>query len=540
MATTHPPTTLQVAEQLADGFIALSGEYQLLADQHRELESKLLWAKQQYLDLLKRFSPTTAAAEHRAFLQDLEQPASVPLVPRPDWLAQLSTHDDGERRTRAYIIRQASISAEQIRANSDDEVGVKIWNGPSADRESASVSAPSRSHMDSTLGLERDFTIPGTPSRLGCPFAATPSGRRVSTSGRQSPLGGSPLATPRSSMSMSRIMQHGRRSKRPSFHDPIRAEICGIDSHVDPVSGAESVASGSAPVCPIRFLDQHSPEEVAKYFENHKHEIPRSHEVCVKRFQSNTESIKQLDAKYGNLVSMIQGLGVKHQPWLPKEPEEDEDEAIERQSGDRVEKWAKAVSESLHDEDEAIADTHVDEVNIPDDMDRTPHFDRPLKEIRVGESPSRPWGISVPSKYHRNKADSVASSERDKSATASPLSQPKFNMGMASEMPADMPAKPSGGGCPFDHTRMTMGVPQTPHVAPPETPHPQILPEQPQQQDPFVPPPTSPAPESSEANKPTPQPQVIFNGPVFIGYAPEQIMAFLAQGGGLGNGIGKT
>lgn len=47
MAATHPPTTLQVAEQLADGFIALTGEYQLLADQHRELESKLSWAKQQ-------------------------------------------------------------------------------------------------------------------------------------------------------------------------------------------------------------------------------------------------------------------------------------------------------------------------------------------------------------------------------------------------------------------------------------------------------------------------------------------------------------
>ncbi|KAF2493359.1 hypothetical protein BU16DRAFT_528669 [Lophium mytilinum] len=540
MATTHPPTTLQVAEQLADGFIALTGEYQLLADQHRELESKLSWAKQQYLELLKRFSPTTVSSDHRAFLQELEQPASVPLVARPDWLAQLSTHDDGERRTRAYIIRQAGISAEKIRENANDEVGVKIWNGPSADRDSTSVSAPSRSHMDSTLGLEKDFTIPGTPSRLGCPFAATAGSRRISTSGRQSPLGGSPLATPRSSMSMSRISQQGRRSKRPSFHDPIRAEICGIDSQVGPASGAESVASGSAPVCPIRFLDQHSPEEVAKYFENHKHEIPRSHEVCVKRFQTNTESIKQLDAKYGNLVSMIQGLGVKHQPWLPKEPEEDEDEAIERQSEERVEKWAKAVSESLHDEDEAVADTEVDAVHIPDDMDRTPHFDRPLKEIRVGESPSRPWGISVPSKYHRIKSGSVASSEGDKSATASPLSQPKFNMGMATEMPADTPAKPSGGGCPFDHTKMTIGAPQTPHAAPPETPHPQILPEQLQQHDPFVPPPTSPVPESSEANKPTPQPQMVFNGPVFIGYAPEQIMALLAQGGGLGSGIGRT
>lgn len=31
-----------------------------------------------------------------------------------------------------------------------------------------------------------------------------------------------------------------------------------------------------------------------------------------------------------------------------------------------------------------------------DEEARKSHFDRPLKEIRVGESPSRPWGISVP------------------------------------------------------------------------------------------------------------------------------------------------
>lgn len=37
----------QLAEQLSEGFEALSGEYQLLLAQQRQLESKLSWAKQQ-------------------------------------------------------------------------------------------------------------------------------------------------------------------------------------------------------------------------------------------------------------------------------------------------------------------------------------------------------------------------------------------------------------------------------------------------------------------------------------------------------------
>jgi hypothetical protein len=37
----------QLADQLAEGFTALSGEYQALFDQHKQLESKLSWAKQQ-------------------------------------------------------------------------------------------------------------------------------------------------------------------------------------------------------------------------------------------------------------------------------------------------------------------------------------------------------------------------------------------------------------------------------------------------------------------------------------------------------------
>jgi hypothetical protein len=166
------------------------------------------------------------------------------------------------------------------------------------------------------------------------------------------------------------------------FIDPITAKI-----------QAEAPVDSTAK-CPIRYLDQHSPEEVAQYFENHKHEIPRSHEICVKRYQTNTESIRQLDAKYGSLVNMIQGLGVKHKPLLPTEDHE------------RVENWAEKLS---HDEE-----------------DREGHFERPLKEIRVGESPSRPWGISVP--IDTPQAEKPGSQcPFDASGKAMPPGHPKVN-----------------------------------------------------------------------------------------------------------------
>src|SRR5205823_4094050 len=95
------------------------------------------------------------------------------------------------------------------------------------------------------------------------------------------------------------------------------------------------------------------------------------------------------DAKYGNLVSMIQGLGAMHQPLLPLEEEVNENaEGKDDCSDERVQNWAKAVS---------AVDGGPDSLPGGEaDVERQSHFDRPLKEIRVGESPSRPWGISVP------------------------------------------------------------------------------------------------------------------------------------------------
>lgn len=196
--------------------------------------------------------------------------------------------------------------------------------------------------------LEEDFTTPGVQGMLGCPFAKMANGQASALQ-----------------------------------NDPIAAEF-----HQDKTSTQSPPVEQRPGQCPIRFLDQHSPEEVAKYFENHKHEIPRSHAVCVRRYQGNEISARQLDAKYGNLVNMIQGLGVKHKAYLP---ERDHEEEKDHTPSHGVEKWAQTVSQ----DGVSLAEENGDSGEA-DEEPRLSHFEKPLREIRVGESPSRPWGISVP------------------------------------------------------------------------------------------------------------------------------------------------
>jgi hypothetical protein len=272
--------------------------------------------------------------------------------------------------------------------------------------------------------------------------------------------------------------------------------------------------SGSAAKCPIRYLDQHSPEEVARYFETHKHEIPRSHEVCVKRYQRNEDDIRKLDAKYGNLVSMIQGLGQKHQPMLPANQEEKSvDQELERTSNERVENWAQAVS---------VDGVGHEEAEPQEEEDRESRFDRPLKEIRVGESPSRPWGISVP-------IFDPPLVERTASPPPAPVSaehMPKpagkcpFGHGQKAELedePTQLPAPQDtsrlAGKCPFGHDQRKNEKPASPQVESKSAVHSQPA---------FINPPEM---AKTGGNGP----QMIFTGPVFIGYPIEQALAFMQQ-----------
>lgn len=275
--------------------------------------------------------------------------------------------------------------------------------------------------------------------------------------------------------------------------DPICAALYA-ETHTSPPPSV----TGSAAKCPIRYLDQHSPEEVAKYFETHKHEIPRSHEVCVKRYQRNEEDIRKLDAKYGNLAAMISGLGAKHQPMLPAKEEEVEDYENSKHTNARVENWAQTVSADGAGQHDTPADTPK-ETDEDEDDDRKSRFDRPMKEVRLGESPSRPWGIAVP--------------------YVEPLSTSE--MKLLSTLPTkmkttDQPPKPTGK-CPFGHGQKSEQVP----IAQPEA----KASEQPQVQPTFI----QPQDAGKGAAGPGPSPQMVFTGPVFIGYPMEQAMALMQQ-----------
>ncbi|KAL9613484.1 MAG: hypothetical protein Q9167_001980 [Letrouitia subvulpina] len=256
----------------------------------------------------------------------------------------------------------------------------------------------------------------------------------------------------------SRSSSKAQQLSQAEDQDPITAET----HHNGTFSSSSVSAIGCAskcPRCPIRFLDQHSPEEIAQYFKNHSHELPRSHEICVKRYQRNEESIRQLDHKYGDHVNMIQGLGQKHQPLLSP-----------KQGGDLV-----APKRSPTERDGTWADTQKLPGPIADgtdakqeNEDREGHFERRLREIRVGESPSRPWGISVPQPV---KIPSSVISAKEEAASR-PAPQPE------------------------------------------------------------IPTPTTPLQEQhmprKEASSQNPQ-QLLFTGPVFVGYSAEQVAQVLQR-----------
>lgn len=337
--------------------------------------------------------------------------------------------------------------------------------------------------------------------------------------------------------------------------DPIKAEICGLSDHTGPSPHHEKAPSLVAPskgptdklqiesveggVCPIRFLDQHSPEEVATYFEKHKHELPRSHEVCVMRYQSNEEQIKELDAKYGNLVSMIQGLGQRHKEMLPEdivvEDEEDDVDGSEKAlSDEKIRKWAKSVSAQAPD-----AEVEVEEQT----EERLPHFERPVRDIRVGESPSRPWGIHVPAKY-ADVAGDVESGDEIGSKPARVISSPAALQQQPAAIDATgtnpMPKMSGGAGkCPFDHKAMKAGAGMGAAFAAaaaaakdgaahskPTIAEPAVPPEASR-----APPDQKTAPSPAEALSHLQQPTIVINGPVFFGYSPEDTIRILKESG---------
>jgi len=349
-----------------------------------------------------------------------------------------------------------------------------------------SVPADTEMPTLSSTVLEKDFTVEGKKGALACPFSK-PS---------------IPESTTPPPAEQPDILQDSASNLKPQIPHSPSDPICA--ALLDP-----SLPSASSPSkCPIRFLDKHSPEEIARYVEAHKHKLPRSHEVCLRRYQRNEEQIRKLDAKYGNLVNMVRDLSQLHRPMLPqRDSDEDLSEKVKASAGERakrVEEWTKGVEPGVPGEGEDKGEV------------RESRFDRPLREVRVGESPSRPWGISVPVSTRR---------------------EPSVPRPVEAGQAAEAPRK-----CPFDHTKLGFGESEGhPPSEPKPAPQPQATPsaqEQPQQaqaqqrssstpQPTFITMPDPATPASQNAGIP----QIVFNisGPVFIGYSMEQAIEFMAK-----------
>ncbi|KAI8720945.1 hypothetical protein NCS52_00540700 [Fusarium sp. LHS14.1] len=477
---------LHLAHTLADAFNALADEVQTLTDRKTVLEHKLRFAHEQFQYLADKYAP--AAPEIADTLAKLQFPPYNPLdnslpVPLP------RSYNPGSQHQIALVIRDGRRVANQLTSLGD----ASKTTGSS--REASSQASDVATSM--STALEQDFTVQGKKGHLQCPFSkpATASGSGDQDEGVQD-------TTPHHSM------------------DPICAAMYAESTSQDRTNGS------STGKCPIRYMDKHSPAEIAHYVETHKHELPRSHEICLRRYQRDEDQIKKIDSKYGDIVSMIEGLGQLHQPMLPEaEDDPTRPSDVAQPSNERVENWAQAVSVNS-DPNDAREPTHEDE-----DGDRQGHFDRPFREVRVGESPSRPWGISVPPYDPSTQDDNH------------PLSPPPAPVRMPSPIPsvrsARTPTKNTPGKCPFDHTKFTAlgGMPPSMKHDPPVS----VTLENAEPSRSFSPvKETAPPPEPTRPPQPafinpdmtkgtSNLPHMIFTGPVFIGYPMDQAIQFMNQ-----------
>lgn len=437
----------------------------------------------QYQILADKYAPTAPEiSETLAQLQlppELHHPVlinanTIPLPKRGQ--AENSQHQI------ALFIREGRRAAQQLMTLAD-----------ASNKDSSSKETSSRLTATSiTTMMEQDFTVEGKKGNLQCPFSVI---KEQDESG--------PNAAGHS---------HGADPTPHKSGDPICAAM------FEEATSQPQPASASK--CPIRYMDKHSPEEIATYVENHKHQIPRSHEVCIQRYQKNEAQIRKLDAKYGNLVNMIQDLSQLHKPLLPEGADPAQHGDGGRASLERVENWAQGVSTNPPEDPETPPEARNMEEDEPEST-RESHFDRPLKEVRVGESPSRPWGISVPIYDEPVLAPQ---------AEEIPVSPPPVPVQMPSPVAAETP-KPATGRpskCPFDHTKFSRGMGMAPSPLPKvEEATPSTKPTgQGLDQPGGAPRPTFLGPDAIKPES-TNTPQMVFNGPVFIGYPMEQAIQFM-------------
>ncbi|KAL1889683.1 hypothetical protein Cpir12675_005687 [Ceratocystis pirilliformis] len=638
-------------QTLIEAFSALASEVQNLTDRKTILEHKLRFAHEQFQYLADKYAP--AAPEISETISKLQLPAtyidhpsvkdaSVPL-PRRNGSALNASHQiallirDGRRAASqlAVSLPTSSPTDSHTHAYAHAPAHKSVSATAHAHTHPASLSSikETTAHLQPTVTsmstvLEQDFTVVGKKGQLECPFSAPRSVRQ-------------PPAMTSNTME---LPSHSDKQEKEPGHSEVIKQDNGHEKHghQDPICAsmvAEESKSHEDPsaTCPIRYLDKHTPEEIAQYVEKHKHQIPRSHEICVRRYQQSDEQVRKLDAKYGSLVSMIEGLSQLHKPMLASEEaaleelrtqekrlhegvgENDDGDSIGhgyavvggrdvKSKTQRVEQWAQAVGQSIG----TNADTDPNAITVDDeDGDRgrvSSLSDQPiLKDVRVGESPSRPWGIPVPvPEGPPAEYGDIASNQSSLPAPANPAvttchvgdaglkyadanaitrKRDKPKAGVYSDLRAQAETSSKGGmrKCPFDHAKLAaMGISRPPMTAavaaeaklPPPTPQPEMRPSCQAQYAPPPPPlletpevttsPTLPtsqakydskAPASDTSHQPEQQPQqapnfsqlpananifmppigtkespqMVFNGPVFIGYSVEDAVQLIRQ-----------
>ncbi len=627
----------------------------------------------QYQQLADKYAPT--APEIADTLAHLQLPTDLHKPPIPSSFVPLPKRGQPgcNQHQIALLIRDGRRAAQQLGGHSDsgdgDVDGASDGAGDGADGGADADGGNSGSSAKDTLSgtaitanstvMEQDFTVEGKKGVLDCPFSAIKRQQQLQRQkeqleqenmqlhiggGMSSRDGdgdddhdGADTADAVAAAGGTEADGQDRAGGPVIVIDEAAPEVHkdSLAAHAadDPicVTMLEESASQHAPSsrgaarCPIRFLDQHSPEEVARYVETHKHELPRSHEICLKRYNKNEEQIRKIDAKYGNLVNMISGLGQFHQPMLtsaeaggPEPPEAAmaDRSALYRDSHERVKTWANGVSASgaggkdperaadqnnegdassdhgsNHGSDHGSRKSRRESIGSganaelsASDLERESHFNRPLKEVRLGESPSRPWGIPVPVMALPDEA-----AQPPLSPPAAPVRMPSPMRSSPTSPPPPPHPLPSESQpmrrCPFAHNALAMGMspppghgelgpapsydddddefmadkrmpmPMPPMASPSLAPEPDKAPLLQPTAAQAPPPPLKPFAVGGGPPQPAfihlPQtaatggsaggaavPQMVFTGPVFIGYPMEQALQFMRQFPGFQHGSG--
>ncbi|KAF3492205.1 uncharacterized protein GIQ15_01722 [Arthroderma uncinatum] len=495
---------------LAKGFVALLEAAQKLTRQEQELQSRLQYTLNEYQKLASKLPEGSDNKLDITIGPTLDSTGpDDAATDNVEWVTSMEKAGYISPTETKNITESLEISTAALRK-------LEITQDPSTLR-----TCPF-GHGKRRTSMEHDFTTNGIKGTLGCPFNKS---SKPLAAGEQTDINGESCE---------------------NDEDPIKLDKMGEGAP----STARSVHSSSAR-CPIRYLEDHSPEELAEYFENHKHEIPRSHSVCIRRYQNNPQTSRHIDAKYGDVVNMVKGLGEYHQPYLSTPHELDETGEVNAgavtgsSSVDRVEKWAEDVSNKTPprtgspspEEAEVTAPVPGDQHASPGgDDEREGHFERPLRDVRVGESPSRPWGIHVPPEqpaiYHPPESHYDKPQEVEEDPTMLLPSQGRLSpLGQAStfgnDAEADADANITLGATAEEdlHPEPEIDEPSSHHAHSHQMPHTNT------QTNTYSVPRSNLSPDAPMAHISSPQPRMVFNGPVFFGYTAEAAALLLEKMG---------